>query len=224
MSLWLLPNQTASNSAPAGARQISLLCGCAGPEVSSPTAKPLDGSSSSVLKTSASERSFRNPGEEAQAAEYARQVSTSSAAVCSAYNRSHRGFKAPRVSVSQSYTEHQRVCWGHTERWVVAPLQERTIQKKLQQIDALQRRAADVLLDSQQLAKLALRPTLTAALQALQVTQHRLTVNPPPKHWRQDDQANLSRKRSLGRRTFAATPTVPRGSSLAWNLSQRGQV
>ena len=57
------------------------MCGCAGSEVSSPTAKPLDRTpSSSVLQASASERSFRNPGEEAQAAEYARQVSTSSAA------------------------------------------------------------------------------------------------------------------------------------------------
>ena len=62
------------------------------------------------------------------------------------------------------------MCWEHTDGWVGVLLQERTIQKKLQQIDALQRRAADEPLDSQQLAKLALRPALTAALQALQVT------------------------------------------------------
>ena len=55
--------------------ELTPVCGVAGSEVSSPTAKPLDRTpSSSVLQASASERSFRNPGEEAQAAEYARQV------------------------------------------------------------------------------------------------------------------------------------------------------
>lgn len=48
--------------------------------------------------------------------------------------------------------------------------QERTIRKKLQQIDTLQRRADESPLDSQQQAKLALRPTLLSALQALQVS------------------------------------------------------
>ena len=47
--------------------------------------------------------------------------------------------------------------------------QERTLRKKLQQIEALEDRAEAGSLDSQQMAKLAMRPVLESALLALQV-------------------------------------------------------
>ena len=49
-------------------------------------------------------------------------------------------------------------------------LQERTLRKKLQQIEILEDRAQSGFLDGQQQAKVSLRPVLQAALQALQVS------------------------------------------------------
>lgn len=72
-----------------------------------------------------------------------------------------------------------------THAWLV--LQERTIRKKLQQIEALSQRTDAGPLDGQQLAKLAMRPTLNAALEALQVSPCRtsLLTNENEQHtWR----------------------------------------